>query len=148
MCKPYRRRRTGNLNRERQNGIEDAFRTMSPAYLAPTFALGFVWHLMLFHVCYEQLAMCRKDTIIPFGFLSMLIQAFLFRLDLPIRFRCSATEACYLVDSSTQHSALYSRGVLRRSRSLQERNGIGPGLSGCRDRIHGRAMDALGSSSS
>ena len=59
MCKPYRRRRTGSLNRERENGNEDAFRTASPAYLAPTFALGFVWHLMLFHGYYEQLAMYR-----------------------------------------------------------------------------------------
>jgi hypothetical protein len=48
------------------------------AYLAPTFALGFVWHLMLFHGYYERLAIYRKDIIIPFGFLSMLAQAFLF----------------------------------------------------------------------
>jgi ABC-type sugar transport system permease subunit len=48
------------------------------AYLAPTFALGFVWHLMLFHGYYERLAIYRKDIIIPFGFLSMFIQAFLF----------------------------------------------------------------------
>jgi hypothetical protein len=48
------------------------------AYLVPTFALGFVWHLMLFHGYYERLAIYREDIIIPFGFLSMLIQAFLF----------------------------------------------------------------------
>ena len=48
------------------------------AHLAPTFALGFVWHLMLFNAYYERLAIYRKDIIIPFGFLSMLIQAFLF----------------------------------------------------------------------
>jgi hypothetical protein len=48
------------------------------AYLAPTFALGFVWHLVLFHGYYERLAIYRKDIIIPFGFLSMLIQAFIF----------------------------------------------------------------------
>jgi hypothetical protein len=48
------------------------------AYLVPTFALGFVWHLVLFHDYYERLAMYRKDIIIPFGFLSMLVQAFLF----------------------------------------------------------------------
>ena len=45
------------------------------AYLVPTFALGFVWHLMLFHDYYERLAIYRRDIIIPFGFLSMLIQA-------------------------------------------------------------------------
>jgi len=48
------------------------------AYLVPTFALGFVWHLMLFKDDYERLAIYRKDIIIPFGFLSMLIQAFVF----------------------------------------------------------------------
>jgi hypothetical protein len=48
------------------------------AYLLPTFALGFIWHLMLFHGYYERLALYRKDIIIPFGFLSMLIQAFVF----------------------------------------------------------------------
>jgi ABC-type sugar transport system permease subunit len=48
------------------------------AYLVPTFVLGFIWHLMLFKDYYERLAIYRKDIIIPFGFLSMLIQAFLF----------------------------------------------------------------------
>ena len=46
----------------------------------PTFALGFAWHLVLFHGYYEHLAIYRKDIIIPLGFLSMLIQAFLFAL--------------------------------------------------------------------
>jgi hypothetical protein len=48
------------------------------AYLVPTFALGFVWHLVLFERYYAQLAIYRKDIIIPFGFLSMLIQAVIF----------------------------------------------------------------------
>ena len=48
------------------------------AYLVPTFALGFVWHLMLFRAYYERLAIYREDVIIPFGFLSMLIQGFIF----------------------------------------------------------------------
>jgi len=50
------------------------------AYLVPTFALGFVWHLILFQLYYEELAIYRKDIIIPFGFLSMLIQAIIFAL--------------------------------------------------------------------
>jgi len=33
------------------------------AYLVPTFALGFVWHLMLFDAYYERLAIYRKDII-------------------------------------------------------------------------------------
>jgi len=47
-------------------------------YLLPTFALGFVWHLVLFKSYYEALAMYRRDVIIPFGFLSMSIQALIF----------------------------------------------------------------------
>jgi hypothetical protein len=48
------------------------------AYLVPTFALGFVLHVMLFKDYNERLAIYRKDIIIPFGFLSMLIQALVF----------------------------------------------------------------------
>jgi hypothetical protein len=48
------------------------------AYLAPTFALGFVWHLVLFEHYYQALAIYRGDIIIPFGFLSMLIQGVIF----------------------------------------------------------------------
>jgi hypothetical protein len=48
------------------------------AYVVPTFALGFVWHLVLFDAYYQALAIYRPDIIIPFGFLSMLIQATIF----------------------------------------------------------------------
>lgn len=48
------------------------------AYLAPTFALGFVWHLIFFKNYYETLAIYRSDVIIPFGLLSMLIQGVIF----------------------------------------------------------------------
>jgi hypothetical protein len=48
------------------------------AYLVPTFALGFVWHLILFNNYYEALGVYRSDIIIPFGFFSMLIQAVIF----------------------------------------------------------------------
>ncbi len=48
------------------------------AYLVPTFVLGFVWHLILFDHYYAALAIYRKDIIIPFGLLSMLIQAVMF----------------------------------------------------------------------
>jgi hypothetical protein len=48
------------------------------AYLVPTFALGFVWHLILFERYYTALAIYRGDIIIPLGLLSMLIQAILF----------------------------------------------------------------------
>jgi hypothetical protein len=48
------------------------------AYLVPTFLLGFVWHLVLFKDYYESLAIYRTDIIIPFGFISMLLQSVLF----------------------------------------------------------------------
>ena len=48
------------------------------AYLVPTFALGFVWHLVLFKDFYESLAIYRADIIIPLGFASMLVQSLLF----------------------------------------------------------------------
>ena len=47
-------------------------------HLIPSFALGFVWHLVLFKDYYDALAMYRNDVIIPFGFLSMSIQAAVF----------------------------------------------------------------------
>lgn len=47
-------------------------------YLIPTFALGFVWHLVAFKGYYDALGVYRQDVIIPFGFLSMSIQALLF----------------------------------------------------------------------
>ena len=48
------------------------------AYVVPTFALGFVWHLILFEGYYQALAIYRTDIIVPLGLLSMLIQAVLF----------------------------------------------------------------------
>jgi hypothetical protein len=48
------------------------------AYLVPTFALGYVWHLILFEDYYAALQIYRSDIIVPFGFLSMLIQAGIF----------------------------------------------------------------------
>jgi hypothetical protein len=48
------------------------------AYLVPTFALGFVWHLVLFQSYYDALGIYRQDIIIPFGFLSILTQAAIF----------------------------------------------------------------------
>jgi hypothetical protein len=48
------------------------------AYLVPTFALGFVWHLVAFESYYEALDIYRRDVIIPFGFLAMTLQGALF----------------------------------------------------------------------
>ena len=48
------------------------------ANLVPTFALGFVWHLVAFKGYYDALAIYRRDVIIPFGFVAMTLQAVLF----------------------------------------------------------------------
>ena len=44
------------------------------AYVIPTFALGYTWHLVLFAQQYQVLQIYRPDIIIPFGLLSMFIQ--------------------------------------------------------------------------
>ncbi|MGE0563346.1 MAG: hypothetical protein AB7O50_02410 [Pseudolabrys sp.] len=44
------------------------------AYLFPTFALGFVWHLVIFAQQYDALQVYRPDLIFPFGIVAMLIQ--------------------------------------------------------------------------
>ncbi len=46
------------------------------AYLIITFALGFIWHLVVFKDLYRKLAIYTRidDPIVPLGFLSMLIQ--------------------------------------------------------------------------
>jgi hypothetical protein len=48
------------------------------AYAVPTFALGYVWHLILFHDYYAALQIYRGDIIVPFGLMAILIQAVLF----------------------------------------------------------------------
>ena len=48
------------------------------AYLVPTFPIAYAWHLVWFAPSYEALGIYRPDPIIPFGFLSMLIQGVIF----------------------------------------------------------------------
>lgn len=48
------------------------------AYLVPTFALGFVWHLVVFAPAYDALAIYRQDIIIPFGLVAILTQGIIF----------------------------------------------------------------------
>ncbi|HWM48031.1 MAG TPA: hypothetical protein VNR11_14095 [Xanthobacteraceae bacterium] len=48
------------------------------AYLVPTFALGFVWHLVLFEGYYAALGIYRSDIIVPFGFVAILVQGSIF----------------------------------------------------------------------
>lgn len=48
------------------------------AYFVPTFILGYVWHLALFADYYHTLGIYRSDVIVPFGFMSMLLQGAIF----------------------------------------------------------------------
>jgi hypothetical protein len=50
------------------------------AYLVPTFAIGFTWHLQLFAAYYDSLQIYRPDKIIPFGFASILTQGVIFSI--------------------------------------------------------------------
>lgn len=45
------------------------------AYLVPSFPIAYAWHLVWFAPSYEALGIYRPDPIIPFGLVSMLIQA-------------------------------------------------------------------------
>lgn len=53
------------------------------AYLLPSFPIGFLWHLVLFHETYVHLAVYRPDPIIPFGLAAMLVQAIVFSWSYP-----------------------------------------------------------------
>ena len=67
------------------------------AYLIPTFALGFVWHLKLFEATYRELRIYREGVIIPFGFGSMLIQGLVFAVAYPRLVPDPPVIACGLV---------------------------------------------------
>ncbi len=50
----------------------------SLAYILPTFPLGYFWHLKFFQAYYKSLGVYREEMIIPLGFLSMIIQGFIY----------------------------------------------------------------------
>lgn len=54
------------------------------AYLLPTFPLGYAWHLVTFAEQYHRLALYRAEVIIPFGLLSMAVQALFFAWVYPL----------------------------------------------------------------
>lgn len=58
--------------------MRKAFWLAVGAYLVPTFMLGYVWHLELLEVQYQRLGLYRDDVIIPFGIVSMIVQAVFF----------------------------------------------------------------------
>ena len=59
------------------------------AYLVPLFPLAFVWHLKLFKPTYDRLELFREDVILPFGLLSMAMQAAIFSWIFPKLFTSS-----------------------------------------------------------
>ena len=61
------------------------------AYILPTFPLGYFWHLTIFAPQYHTLQMYRPDVIIPFGLLSMFVQAVLLSLLYPKIMRTDAS---------------------------------------------------------
>lgn len=48
------------------------------AYVFPSFALGYSWHLTTFAAKYHELGLYREDVIIPLGLSSMIIQGIFF----------------------------------------------------------------------
>jgi hypothetical protein len=56
------------------------------AYVVPSFATAYIWHLVAFAPAYHDLAMYRADVIIPFGLLSMFIQGAAFSFVYPRAF--------------------------------------------------------------
>lgn len=48
------------------------------AYVVPTFAVAWPWHLMVFEPAYRAIGVFREDVVVPFGLLSMLIQGVAF----------------------------------------------------------------------
>jgi hypothetical protein len=48
------------------------------AYLLPSFPIAYAWHLVVFADAYHALSMYRDEVIVPFGFLSMVIQGIAF----------------------------------------------------------------------
>lgn len=59
------------------------------AYLVPLFPLAFVWHQRIFKRTYERLELFRDDVIVPFGFISMAMQAVFFSWVFPKLFNSS-----------------------------------------------------------
>ncbi len=56
------------------------------AYVFPSFALGYSWHLTTFAAKYHELGLYRQDVIIPLGLSSMIIQGMFFAWVYPLLF--------------------------------------------------------------
>ena len=111
------------------------------AYLLPTFALGFVWHLILFEDYYAALQIYRRDIIVPFGFLSMSIQAVLFAW---LYGKAFAAQSGGWLARGLRYAVtggLLSWSFTTLAVAAKNSDGLRSGLPADRDRFHGRAVD-------
>ena len=111
------------------------------AYLVPTFALGFVWHLVLFERYYQSLQIYRSDIIIPFGFLSMLIQGGIFGWIYARAFASSPASPANRAISYGLLGAALSWSFIHACRRGQEHHGLRAGLSVDRNGLYARPVD-------
>jgi tetrahydromethanopterin S-methyltransferase subunit C len=61
------------------------------AYMVPTFAIAFIWHLEIFAAYYDRLMIYRPDKVIPLGFAAIAIQGAIFSLAYRSLFAGSST---------------------------------------------------------
>jgi hypothetical protein len=100
------------------------------AYLLPTFPLGYAWHLVTFREAYDRLELLRPEVIIPFGLVSMLIQAAIFAWAYPRLFSTRRHDRS-VCDRGTSHCARVARNAgARRSRCRARRRWLV-----CRERL-------------
>lgn len=62
------------------------------AYVAPTFPLGYLWHLSFFKHRYDALGLYREEVIIPLGLAAMVTQGLVFAYIYPRLFSTAATD--------------------------------------------------------
>jgi hypothetical protein len=74
------------------------------AYVFPSFALGYSWHLTTFAAKYHELGLYREDVIIPLGLSSMIIQGIFFAWVYPLLF---STAGDHWLLSALQFAAIF-----------------------------------------
>lgn len=56
-------------------------------YVVPTFALGLVWHLVLFKEDYDALRVFRHDISVPLGLFTIIVQGLVLAYLYPLTYR-------------------------------------------------------------
>ena len=74
------------------------------AYVFPSFALGYSWHLTTFAAKYHELGLYRQDVIIPLGLSSMILQGIFFAWVYPLLF---STAGDHWLLSAAQFAAIF-----------------------------------------